>query len=150
MITTNKAKKLLVPTLIIAIAILVYCTQYFRITPPPSKGLGNQCEFVNLHCSIVMKNDNIEAEFAQLPVVEESITVNLSLPLSKQVQSIWIEGVNMYMGKIPVLAEQQDNGDWSGWFMLGSCSEPTMRWKMLIHVENEETPYVMFFETKMP
>lgn len=150
MITTIKAKKLLVPTAILALAILVYFVQHNRVTPTPSKGLGNQCEFVNLDCSITLNNNSISAAFEKQPEAEESITVNFSLPLSKQVQSVWIEGVNMYMGKIPVLVEQQDSGVWSGWFMLGSCSEPMMRWKMLIHVRGEDAPYVMFFETKMP
>lgn len=150
MITTIKAKKLLVPTTIFALAVLVYFVQHNRVTPTPSKGLGNQCEFVNQECNIALNNNNISAAFEKQPEVEESITVNFSLPLTKQVESIWIEGVNMYMGKIPVLVEQQENGVWSGWFMLGSCSEPTMRWKMLIHVEGEGKPYVMFFDTKMP
>ena len=150
MITTFKAKKLLVPMFIIALAVLVYFVQQSRVTPTPTKGLGNQCEFVNLDCSIDLNNNSISAAFERQPEAEESITVNFSLPHSKQVESIWIEGVNMYMGKIPVLVEQKDSGDWSGWFMLGSCSEPSMRWKMLIHVRGEDAPYVMFFETKMP
>ena len=54
----------------------------------------------------------------------------------------------MYMGKIPVLLEAQANGKWSGWFMLGSCSEPVMRWQLRLNIEGVEQPHYLYFVTQ--
>jgi hypothetical protein len=54
----------------------------------------------------------------------------------------------MYMGKIPVLLEQGPQGKWSGWFMLGSCSEPVMRWQLRLNIASEESPVYLYFVTQ--
>jgi hypothetical protein len=54
----------------------------------------------------------------------------------------------MYMGKIPVLLEQGPQGKWSGWFMLGSCSEPVMRWQLRLNIASEESPAYLYFVTQ--
>ena len=148
--TTKKAQKFIIPTLILILALGVYLSKQQVTTTDTDNGLGNPCTFVNLTCEIGHEQNKVSATFESIPEAEESIIVNFSLPFSQQIESVWIEGVNMYMGKVPVLAERIKEGSWSGWFMLGSCSEPQMRWKMLIHVEDKPDPYVMFFETKMP
>ena len=117
-------------------------------TPP--MGLDNHCEFVNSQCSINHNNNVVLSTFSSIPEAETSITVNFSLPDVMEIDSVWIEGVNMYMGKVPVLVEKTEPGEWSGWFMLGVCSEPVMRWKMIMYLENSNEPLSFFFETKMP
>lgn len=117
---------------------------------PPSMGLDNHCEFVNSHCRINHNNNVVLSTFSSIPEPEMSITVNFSLPDYLEIDSVWIEGVNMYMGKVPVLVEETEPGEWSGWFMLGACSEPVMRWKMIMYLKNSNEPLLFYFDTKMP
>ena len=42
----------------------------------------------------------------------------------------YIEGVNMYMGRIPLQFARLDNGDFVADFYLGACSEPKMTWNL--------------------
>lgn len=115
--------------------------------PLHSNGLGNQCEFVNLQCHFEIDNQPASASFNTSPVTEEAVTVYLSLPNGVQIESVWIEGINMYMGKIPVLAERLNAGEWEGWFMLGSCSEPEMRWLMRVNIKGRSEPALLYFTT---
>ena len=87
----------------------------------------------------------LEVSFAPYPVVpEEEIIVSFQLPstLGLQVDSktqlkAWIEGVNMYMGRSPVIIENSlADGAVQGVFFLGSCSEPKMHWRLYIQVSD--------------
>ncbi|WOI35745.1 hypothetical protein R1T43_10920 [Alteromonas sp. CI.11.F.A3] len=55
----------------------------------------------------------------------------------------------MYMGKVPVLLENKNKGKWSGWFMLGSCNESTMKWQLRLNIEGQAAPSYLNFETIM-
>lgn len=87
------------------------------------KEIGESCTFVNEHCEFLIHGRHAYAEFSEKVEPETSITLVLDLPVGTKIESAWIEGVNMYMGKVPVLLENKHNGEWSGWFMLGSCNE---------------------------
>lgn len=72
-------------------------------------------------------------------VVEEESLLTLDLMeevANKEVLQIAgsVEGVSMYMGKVPVTFSQTDIHQYSGVFFLGSCSEPNMTWQMTIDV----------------
>lgn len=139
------------PLLIILLAGAVYLAQKqlgLSIENEAShNGLGNQCDFVNLQCQFALDGEAAYASFSEPPKTEESITVHFNLPAEIEIQSVWVEGVNMYMGKIPVLPEQTQSGEWEGWFMLGSCSEPVMRWKMLVNIKGRTEPAFLYFTT---
>ncbi len=112
-----------------------------------SNGIGNSCQFVNKTCEFLIGEDVAVARFSDIPIAEESITLSLSLPANSKVESAWIEGINMYMGKIPVLLESKANGEWEGWFMLGSCGEPIMKWQLRLNIKDQETPNYLNFIT---
>ncbi|BDX06545.1 hypothetical protein MACH26_20660 [Planctobacterium marinum] len=72
-------------------------------------------------------------------LVEEEITLLFTLSMSEKqkIESISarVEGVNMNMGVIPVIWSEADtSGQTIGSFMLGSCSEPVMRWQLILDV----------------
>ena len=54
----------------------------------------------------------------------------------------------MYMGKIPVLLDQEDQSHWSGWFMLGSCSEAFMKWQLRVNLKDTTEPTYLYFTTE--
>lgn len=71
--------------------------------------------------------------------VEEEITLLLTPLLTDdtiEAVSARVEGVNMNMGRIPVIWwKQPKTGDYKGHFMLGSCSEPKMQWRLVVDVQ---------------
>ena len=152
----NKRSKILHSQLplvaIIIVAVCVYLAHKFQSSVLKDtsvvNGIGNSCNFVNETCEFLIGNDIAIAHFSEKPVAEESVTVTFSIPPNYVVESAWIEGVNMYMGKIPVLLEQGPQGKWSGWFMLGSCSEPVMRWQLRLNIASEESPAYLYFVTQ--
>lgn len=148
---TKTLQKALGPLIIVLLVGTIYFAQkqigLSTNNQTPLNGLGNHCEFVNLQCHFTLDDEAASATFSAKPVTEESVTVRLNLPADLRIQSVWIEGDNMYMGKIPVLPDQIEPGEWEGWFMLGSCSEPVMRWKMLVNIEGRTEPALLYFTT---
>lgn len=141
----------LAPVSILLVAVLVFFAYQQQTSNKQNRELpnhlDNSCHFINDTCTFLINDTQAEAYFSSQPEAEESVTVTLHIPEGTPVESAWIEGVNMYMGKIPVLLEQQDNSTWTGWFMLGSCSEPTMNWQLRLNIAGDNAPVYMYFTT---
>lgn len=94
---------------------------------------------VELHQAF-MAEPEFRLDVAPWPVeVEEEITLVFSLNQTVELQiksiSARVEGLNMNMGIIPVVwSKSQIPGQYTGIFMLGSCSEPVMRWQLILDV----------------
>ncbi|MCZ8529243.1 hypothetical protein [Alteromonas sp. PRIM-21] len=152
----NKRSKILHSQLplvaIIIVAVCVYLAHKFQSSALKDtgvvNGIGNSCNFVNETCEFLIDEKLAIASFSTMPEPEESVTVKLIIPEGKNIESAWIEGVNMYMGKIPVLLDSDGKGKWSGWFMLGSCSEPVMKWQLRLNVEGMDSPSYLYFVTQ--
>lgn len=152
----NKRSKILHSQLplvaIIVVAVCVYLAHKFQSSALKDRGvvngIGNSCNFVNETCEFLIDEKLAIASFSTMPEPEESVTVKLIIPEGKNIESAWIEGVNMYMGKIPVLLDSDGKGKWSGWFMLGSCSEPVMKWQLRLNVEGMDSPSYLYFVTQ--
>ena len=80
-------------------------------------------------------------------LTEEQLDIAVTLPDNLTITSARIEGINMYMGVIPVVLKQQGKNEWAGWFMLGSCSEPQMQWQLLIQLNGYAAPVSVRFTT---
>ncbi len=138
----NKRSKILHSQLplvaIIVVAVCVYLAHKFQSSVLKDtsvvNGIGNSCNFVNETCEFLIDDRLAIATFSAMPEAEESVTVKLFVPEGEEIESAWIEGVNMYMGKIPVLLDNDGRGKWSGWFMLGSCREPVMKWQLRLNL----------------
>lgn len=152
----NKRSKILHSQLplvaIIVVAVCVYLAHKFQSSALKDtsvvNGIGNSCNFVNETCELLIDEKLAIASFSTMPEPEESVTVKLIIPEGNNIESAWIEGVNMYMGKIPVLLDTDGEGKWSGWFMLGSCSEPVMKWQLRLNVEGMDSPSYLYFVTQ--
>jgi hypothetical protein len=65
--------------------------------------------------------------------VETLLTMQLKSDAKLQQVSAELTGVNMYMGRIPLQFRYNAADDrWEADFMLGSCAEPKMIWKLTI------------------
>ena len=79
-------------------------------------------------------------------LVEQLYTFHISS--SEPISQIYIESINMDMGKIPLHIDEQPNSKhkykYKGQFMLGICSEPKMVWQFVIHYQNETREKIIF------
>ncbi|MDB2330110.1 hypothetical protein N9V74_00205 [Alteromonas sp.] len=137
---------------ILLVAIAVYTAHRYQSAVNTTQGdaneIGNRCTFVNGRCELLIVGERAVAIFSDPVETETSITLTLSLSSNITLESAWIEGVNMYMGKVPVLLEKDSTGVWTGWFMLGSCSEPTMRWQLRLNIKEQAAPSYLYFSTQ--
>ncbi|QJR79297.1 hypothetical protein CA267_018810 [Alteromonas pelagimontana] len=140
-------QKALRPLIIVILPACVYLANQYVSVSSDDMDLRNQCNFVDLECDFAIFARPAVARFSAPPTIEEPITLNLITPQDAVIESIWIEGVNMYMGKIPVSVDSIDANQWSGWFMLGSCAEPLMRWRMVVNIKDQPTPVFLYFTT---
>lgn len=75
--------------------------------------------------NILVNKIDIEEEIPMEFIVDEKYTLS----------HIWVEGMNMYMGRTPVLIDSNNNK--VGVMFLGSCSEPQMQWRINVELVNE-------------
>ncbi|RDV24125.1 hypothetical protein DXV75_15665 [Alteromonas aestuariivivens] len=139
--------------ILVIISAGVMLSRHYLLTPagkqpPVINGLGNQCEFVNLVCTFGGSAFSVRAEFHQVPRPEEQLWLDLSWEPNLELERAWVEGVNMFMGRVPLMLEGARPGVASGWFMLGSCSEPAMQWHLVLHFKGQAEPVLMQFTTR--
>lgn len=100
----------------------------------------NKCDF-NVACHY--ENDLV-VSLSQNQITPEmpfQVIVKSTHPLT--IYEAYIEGVNMYMGKIPLFFEQ-NNQQAIADAMLGVCSEPNMQWQITIKGESL-TPFTITY-----
>lgn len=68
-------------------------------------GIGNSCNFVNEICEFLIDDRLVIVIFLVMFEVEELVMVKFLVFEGEEIESVWIEGVNMYMGKIFVLLD---------------------------------------------
>ncbi len=105
------------------------------------------CHLTNGTCELWLTEGLMTVSLAGPLQTEEPLDITVKLPADLAIKQARIEGANMYMGVIPVLLSEQSGGVWSGWFMLGSCSEPRMQWQLLIQLEGYAAPVIVEFTT---
>ena len=63
---------------------------------------------------------------------------------------MWVQGINMYMGKSAVLTDsiylEDGKKVYNARLFLGACSEPLMRWQLIIQTidDNAERAVLVF------
>lgn len=126
--------------------------------PNINKSLNNtlECVLTENNCLFGDQNLALAINFSQTPIIEEELAIQFTFANSHKIQSAWVEGVNMYMGKTPVLFEQlidnpqnaglvvQHNADTQnsledvtlqkqeGITFLGACSSAQMHWQLKV------------------
>ena len=110
------------------------------------KAIGASCYLDDKSCTFMVREGEVELSAEPFPIkTEEMILFTLALEDDLQFESAWIQGVNMYMGRIPVLINDQA-GSKTGRVILetflGSCSEPNMRWQMILNLSDSDNQKV--------
>lgn len=130
-------------------------TQYFIITPfllalaacsPQPKKQAIDCK-VDAHQCLQLRTENSQIEInTRAVIVEQNYKMTLTSKLA--IDSIKLEGINMSMGIIPVIAELVAESDgnfiYQAEMFLGMCSEPKMQWLVTITYANGKTESTVF------
>lgn len=113
---------------------------------------AHECQLISTHCNVKIGDTDIKISVSAAPQIEEMTDLTISLVKPEQVEQVWVEGVNMYMGIIPVPKNaaspgQEASSEWQGWFSLGSCTEPNMQWRLAIKLKDQQQLALVYFDT---
>ncbi|WNC66901.1 hypothetical protein RI845_10155 [Thalassotalea nanhaiensis] len=72
-----------------------------------------------------------------------SLKSKLNQPM--KIRAAWIEGKDMFMGKIPLFFEQ-NNGSYHANTLIGACTEEQMIWTMLVEVQINDKIETLLFD----
>ncbi len=136
--------------IVVCVLVSVFVAVTFMLAPDANqqqRAVNALCWQTDTNCKISLSVGDISLVVDALPAVEEQIAVSIHVPAGLAIGSAFIEGQNMYMGKIPLPVKQTSERQWQGWFMLGSCSEPTMRWRITLKLKDRPEPVWIYFTT---
>ncbi|WP_124748922.1 hypothetical protein [Alteromonas facilis] len=106
------------------------------------------CIMSDRECTVNLDNQAFTISFVEPPQIEEESFVSVKSTASFSVEAGWIEGVNMYMGKTPVIRNAESTTSYEGLFFLGSCNLTQMEWQMTLVINKKTQPIsVRFFTT---
>lgn len=92
---------------------------------------GKHCTISTASCAIQMDEGLYIAGFESPVQVEQEMYINFRFPVGSHFQQAWVEGINMYMGRTPVIAQMQQNDtSLRAVVFLGSCNLATMQWRL--------------------
>ncbi|MBT0586317.1 hypothetical protein [Alteromonas oceanisediminis] len=106
------------------------------------------CSIQNNRCELHVGQQKLTIQFMSPPEPEEETQVDISASEPINITSAWVEGVNMYMGKTPLLINRVSTNRVSGVFFLGSCHQPLMQWRLMLTLEKQKHPIQVLFETQ--
>lgn len=112
---------------------LIFIWVWNRHVTPEHHGALKPAEIVCLDGDACKNKARLKIGFSPDPVVVEAeIKVKLYLSDGWYLKNAWVEGVNMYMGKSPLIIEDihHQNKEITAIMFLGSCSEPKMHWRI--------------------
>jgi len=132
----KKTPSLKLLTLLTLIFIVVLGLLYNNVNKPLTT--NDACTISEKMCIISQENVTIRIEFDQRPIVEEELFVNFELNDDWTIEKTWIEGLNMFMGKTPIMFEDANNNK-RGVTFLGSCNLAEMQWIMYIQIKQKDT-----------
>ena len=143
----NHFAKIFLPLLVFTAAIGIY----LNYTDSPPIKSTKQCNIDPTQECVVFYNDQqISVRFLQEIEVEEELLLTITIPKNTNVKKMWVQGINMYMGKSAVLSDyvyvNEGEKVYNARLFLGSCSEPAMRWQLVIQTADaNQTEQSWFF-----
>jgi hypothetical protein len=101
-----------------------------------------QCNIdLTQECVVFDKNKQISVQFLQVIELEEELALTVTVPNNTNITQMWVQGINMYMGKNAVIVDsvyaKKQQKVYNARLFLGSCSEPLMRWQLIIQTSDE-------------
>ena len=115
---------------------------FLNYTDSPPIKPTKQCNLdLTQECVVFDNNQLISVRFLQKIEVEEELLLTITAPNNIKIVKMWVQGINMYMGKNAVLTDsvyaQEMKKVYNARLFLGSCSEPAMRWQLVIQTTDD-------------
>lgn len=115
---------------------------FLNYSDSPTVKVTKQCNIdLTQECVVFANGNEISVQFLQQPEVEEELLLKIAIPKNAKISDMWIQGINMYMGKSAVLTDsiynKNDQKIYNSRLFLGACSEPVMRWQLIIQTISE-------------
>lgn len=145
--TPTVFSRILLPLLVLASTVGIYLN-YINF---PFKNSTKQCNIdLTQECIVFDQDQQISVTFLQEIEVEEEISLTITTKTDTKIKQMWVQGVNMYMGKNAVIVEsvyaKEMKKVYYAHLFLGSCSEPEMRWQLIVRTtDNNELEQTWFF-----
>jgi hypothetical protein len=136
-----------IPLLVCAVVLGVF----FNYTGPQNINSKKQCTIeLTQKCVVFDNGQQISVQFLQEMELEEEILINIIIPKNSTIKNMWVQGINMYMGKTAIITDntyvQDTQKVYNARLFLGACSEPAMKWQMIIQTStNNELMQSWFF-----
>lgn len=100
---------------------------------------GDYCRLESETCTVA-GTPLYRVTFSPFPAVtEHPVKINLTTSSPVIIESAWIEGVNMFMGRIPITLTSDNAVNWQSTFFVGACSEPKMQWQLIIKTRDQQS-----------
>ncbi|WP_152593761.1 hypothetical protein [Thalassotalea sp. ND16A] len=137
------------PTILILFIIAVFFGYQLIERDKPQNYGPNYCDFSAGVCVQTQKIGSFELNALPKRVKAES-EINFQLAskdnAALEIQSAWLEGKDMYMGKIPLFFNAE-NGVYEANTLIGACTEEQMIWQMVIvlMINNQQQRLVFEF-----
>jgi hypothetical protein len=115
---------------------------FLNYSDPKDIKSTKQCNIALMEECVVFNNgQRVSIQFLQEIEVEEETLLTLTLPKNTIIKEMWVQGINMYMGRNAVIIEsvyeQNTKKVYNASLILGSCSEPAMRWQMIVQTSTD-------------
>ena len=100
---------------------------------PEKQALASECT-LEFGCPIEQLEPVVDLTLPQQIVPEHLFDLSLKFSLPILSLQAHIEGVSMYMGKIPVMFEPFNNspGNYQATTILGRCNDDEMQWRLVV------------------
>ncbi|MFT5924000.1 MAG: hypothetical protein ACJASL_005037 [Paraglaciecola sp.] len=101
-----------------------------------------QCNIdLTQECVVFFNGHQVSVQFLQEIEVEEELLLIITVPNDTKIKKMWVQGINMYMGKNALIIDsvyaKGQQKVYNARLFLGSCSEPAMRWQLIIQTTDE-------------
>ncbi len=111
-------------------------------TDSPSIKSIKQCNIdLTQECVVFDNGQQISVRFLQEIELEEESLLTITVPKNTKIKKMWVQGINMYMGRNAVLTDSiyAEEGEqiYNARLFLGACSEPAMRWQLIIQTTDD-------------
>jgi hypothetical protein len=137
-LTSRKFAHLLI-VMTILLGLMAYRT-WFDGAPAASDSQKNDqiCDLSHSPCRATIADSSLTVSLEEQPIRPEH---DFQLQLSGVASGVtpiksWLEGQEMFMGRIPVLFSQQGEGQWQANTQVGACTSHRMVWLLTIEWSN--------------
>lgn len=149
-LTSRKFAHLLI-VLTILLGLMAYRTWFDGVDGVGADAKNDRiCDLSHTPCQILIGGAPLTVALSDPPLrAEQAFQIRLDGVAQGQVPSkSWLEGQEMFMGRIPVFFERQGEEQWLASTQVGACTSHRMVWLLVIEWDNGERQQVALSVTR--